>query len=156
MTSFTLDSLEAFEIVYAGGASPFEELGGLSDYSPSMIQVSTLERLWFIHVLPRNEHNGAVVGAISDEVNVGRHALGPFMVEGVAVDVNEDPVPGCEVYLLRSDLRRITVIQRTTGGEDGGYLFYVEDPTDSYLVLAFRDAASIKGVTGRDLIPVAS
>jgi len=70
--------------------------------------------------------------------------------------VNEDPVPGCEVYLLRSDLKGITVIQRMTSGGDGGYLFYVEDPTDQYLVLAFKDSASIKGVTGRDLTPVAS
>jgi hypothetical protein len=156
LTSYTLDNLDSVEVVYVGGVCPIEELEDLDDYEPSMIQVSTPENLWFIHALPRNEHTGTIAGALPDAVNVGRHASGPFKIEGVTVDVNEDPIPVCEVYLLRSDLKGMTVIQRMLSGGDGAYLFYVDDPTDTYLILAFKDSVSIKGVTARDLVPVAS
>ena len=69
--------------------------------------------------------------------------------------MNDDPVNGADVYLLKGDNRGITVIRHTTSNASGEYQFYVEDDDTEYLVVAWLWDAGlgeyIRGVTDRDL-----
>ena len=86
----------------------------------------------------------------------------PYKIEGTAVDQNEDPLNEADVYLMKGDLKggMPYPVQKTTSGEDGFYIFYVEDDLDEYVVMAWKWDAElgeyVRGVTDRDLKPVAS
>ena len=156
VTAWTLDALEGVtEPSCVGGVSPVEDLASLTFFTPEMIQERVLEQLWFHRTHPRNEHNGSVLGAVIDALNIGCHSLSPFKVEGKVVDVNEDPLEGADVYLMRGDFRGVFSIQKTISGVDGGYLFYVDCSLDEFTVISFWWDASlgeyVRGVTDRDL-----
>jgi hypothetical protein len=90
----------------------------------------------------------------------GQHSWQPYKIEGLIVDQNEDPLVGADVYLLKGDNKGYHLIQHTTSGASGEYLFYVEDVDTDYMVESWLWDSGLgeylRGVTDRDLTAVAS
>jgi hypothetical protein len=74
------------------------------------------------------------------------------MIEGTALDTNENPVAGATVYLIPGNYRIPNAIQKAVADGSGDYRFYVEDPGDEYTIIAYKpNGDEIRGVTARTL-----
>jgi protocatechuate 3,4-dioxygenase beta subunit len=83
-----------------------------------------------------------------------------YKVTGTVYNVDGDPVPGADVYLMWGDFKGFTVVQHVQSNASGVYIFYVEDKETEYSAAAwFWDAGLgeyIRGVTDRNLKASAS
>jgi hypothetical protein len=156
VTDWAFDSLSITDLAYACYVYLFDELSALTDVVPAMVQTSTNERLW-LATRTMTRIKDASAGSFLDSLGAPtQHTLKPYKVIGVTVDSNENPVASAEVYLLRGDFRGYSMVQKCTSDASGNYLFYVDDPADQYVVVAFKAGVEeVRGVTTRTLTAVA-
>jgi len=156
VTAYTFDSLPITDLAYEGAVRLFDDLPALTDIVSAMVQTSTIERLWYATGIVTRimvAHAGSFLDSIGAPT---QHSLKPYKVIGVTVDSNENPVASAEVYLLRGDFRGYSVVQKCISDASGNYLFYVDDPADQYVVVAFKAGVEeVRGVTTRTLTAVA-
>jgi hypothetical protein len=156
VTDWTFASLPITDLDYEGAVYLFDDLPALTDVVATMVQTSTIERLWYATGIVTRvmvAHAGIFLDAIGAPT---QHTLKPYKVIGVAVDSNENPVASAEVYLLRGDFRGYSMVQKCISDASGNYLFYVDDPADQYVVIAFKAGVEeVRGVTTRTLTAVA-
>ena len=156
VTDWTFDSPPITDLDYAGAVRLFDDLPALTDVVSAMVQTSIIERLWYATGIVTRvmvAHAGSFLDAIGAPT---QHTLKPYKVIGVTVDSNENPVASAEVYLLRGDFRGYSMVQKCTSDASGNYLFYVDDPADQYVVIAFKAGVEeVRGVTTRTLTAVA-
>ena len=156
VTAYTFDSLPITDLDYAGAVRLFDDLPALTDVVSAMVQTSIIESLWLVtRIVTRvmDAHAGSFLDSIGAPT---QHTLKPYKVIGLTVDSNENPVASAEVYLLRGDFRGYSMVQKCTSDASGNYLFYVDDPADQYVVVAFKvGVEEVRGVTTRTLTAVA-
>ena len=139
------------------------------DFTYEAISLGLFDRLqpgWTFQRVRHTIHQGVYTnpspGFMTDLPVLSHNGWLLYKITGVAVDQNEDPLSGADVYLLKGDLKggMPYPVQKTVSGADGSYIFYVEDDLDEYVVMAWKWDGElgeyIRGVTDRDLKPVAS
>ena len=129
-------------------------------FTVTLGQIRTLQKMWVrsrSRVKVGVTNLNSFLAALPSEPRL--RGLEEYKIIGVTVDQNEAPLAAADVFLLRGDFRGYSLCQKTISDGSGNYLFYVDDPSDDFVVLSWKWDAGlgeyIRGVTDRDLNAVA-